>query len=81
MSMASSLSQPAFGNKNPNAMSGSNYNAANEQGKDLGGSIEEDRFSANPSKIADMKNKGSLPPTPVVHKVKDSNSNMKYFSA
>ena len=74
--MGSSVSQRALGGNN-NGNSGSNYRAANEQGKDPTGTIEEDRLSANPSKIADMKKKAlmenlsGLPPSPAVHKVID----------
>ena len=64
-------------------MSGSNYHAANDQGKELAGSIEDDRLSANPSKIGDMKKKAlmenlfGLPPSPTVHKLKENDSNVK----
>lgn len=72
--------------KNANQfLSGSNYQAANEQGKDWAQSVEDDRSSMNAHKIGEMKKINLMdnadmliPPTPVVHKIKDD---MKYFSA
>ncbi len=71
MSIGSSMSQRGVGNA---PLSGSNYHAANEQGKDQAQSIEDDRSSINPHNIGDMKKINLMdnadmviPPTPVVH--------------
>lgn len=70
MSIASSISNrgPVLMKDNP-GFSGSNYNAANEQGNVLF-SAEDDRNSVHVSKIGDMKVKRALdsglilPPSP-----------------
>ena len=58
-------------------MSGSNYNAANEQGAAIRiATCEDDRLSMNNSKIGDLRIKGDLnhvrlPPPPITHLIKE----------
>jgi len=56
-------------------MSGSNYNAANEQGAIRIATFEDDRLSMNGSKIGELRIKGEmeqarLPPAPITHQSK-----------
>lgn len=65
-------------------MSGSNYNAANEQGAIRIATFEDDRVSINGSKIGDLRIKGDmeqvrLPPAPLTHQNKEDLPQMKYF--
>jgi hypothetical protein len=67
-------------------MSGSNYNAANEQGAIRIATLEDDRLSMNASKIGDLRIKGDiekamLPPAPMTHQSKEGLLQMKYFQA
>jgi hypothetical protein len=53
-------------------MSGSNYNAANEQGAIRVATLEDDGLSMKASKIGDLRIKGEmeqarLPPAPMTH--------------
>jgi hypothetical protein len=67
-------------------MSGSNYNAANEQGAIRIATFEDDRLSMNGSKIGELRIKGEmeqarLPPAPITHQSKEDLPQMKYFQA
>jgi hypothetical protein len=67
-------------------MSGSNYNAANEQGAIRIATFEDDRLSMNGSKIGELRIKGEmeqvkLPPAPITYQSKEDLPQMKYFQA
>ena len=67
-------------------MSGSNYNAANEQGAIRVATLEDDGLFMMASKIGDLRIKGDmeqvrLPPAPMTHQSKEEIPQMKYFQA